>query len=163
MTYHSWAIGLALPLWLLLGCSPADETADPANGEARAEERSRAGSWPMFRGGPQQAGVAETTLSESLELLWTFEAGADIESTAAIEAGVVFVGTYEGVLYALDLESGETLWKYEAEEEIKSSPSVYEGTVYFGDELGFFHAVDGPYGLTGPSGAVSSIAEADGR
>lgn len=146
MRYASWAIGLVLPVWLLLGCSPADETADPENGEARAGERSQTGSWPMFRGGPQQTGVAESTLSESLELLWTFEAGADIESTAAIEAGVVFVGALDGALYALDLESGEMLWKYQAEEEIRSSPSVYEGTVYFGDELGFFHAVDAETG-----------------
>jgi len=98
--------------------------------------------WTMFRGDPQLAGTAAGDLPPQLEPLWTFQAGTEIESSAAIVGGIVYVGSLDGDLHAVDLESGKPRWKYEAADAIKSSPSVRHGTVYFGDESGLFHAVD---------------------
>ena len=81
----------------------------------------------MFRGNLQQTGVAASALPEELDLLWTYDTGTDIESTAAIENGTVYVGSLDAHLYALDLQTGELRWKYEAREEIKSPPSVFDG------------------------------------
>jgi outer membrane protein assembly factor BamB len=102
--------------------------------------------WTSFRGNPQLTGVSTDSLPENLELLWTFAAEDSIESTAAIAAGVVYVGSLDGRLYALDLETGQLKWKYQASDEVKSSPSAYQNAVYFGDEAGDFHALDAKTG-----------------
>ena len=48
-------------------------------------------AWPQFRGNPQLTGVAASTLPATLKLLWTYEAGDSIESSAAIVDGAVYV------------------------------------------------------------------------
>ena len=49
-----------------------------------------ADEWPQFRGNPQLTGVAATTVPATLKLLWTYEAGESIESSAAISGGTVY-------------------------------------------------------------------------
>src|SRR5205814_294666 len=43
-----------------------------------------ADEWPQFRGNPALTGVASGTVPSTLKLLWTYEAGEPIESSAAI-------------------------------------------------------------------------------
>ena len=105
-----------------------------------------ADDWLSFRGNPQLTGVATAELPEGLELLWIFEAEDGIESTAAIAAGTVYVGSLDDYLYAINLENGELRWRYQASGEIKSSPTVFGNVVYFGDGMGVFHAVDAQTG-----------------
>ena len=110
------------------------------------QSRAIADDWMSFRGNPQLTGVAVDVLPEAPQLLWTFETGEGIESTAAIFAGTVYVGALDGNLYAINLENGTLKWKYRAADEIKSSPAVFRKTVYFGDEMGVFHAVNAQTG-----------------
>ena len=99
-------------------------------------------NWTSFRGNPQLTGVADSQLPDKLELLWTFQAGDMIESTAAIVDNVVYVGVSDGYLYAIDAATGKNTWKYQTSAPIKSSPSIHNGVIYFGDGEGVFHAVD---------------------
>ena len=103
--------------------------------------------WPSFRGNSALTGVAAGKLPVNLELLWTFQTGEGIESTAAIAGDTAYVGSWDGHLYAVSLLTGELRWKYQASNEIKSSPSVFGGKVYFGDETGDFHALDAKTGV----------------
>src|SRR4029450_10461686 len=48
--------------------------------------------WTQFRGSPSLTGPSEATLPQTLKLLWTYEAGDAIESSAAIAAGGVDAG-----------------------------------------------------------------------
>jgi len=102
--------------------------------------------WPMFRGGPKLQGVAASTLPEKLSLRWTLRCGEAVTSSAAIVDGVVYVGSDDGVLYAVDLATGKPRWRHSVEDAIRSSPTVYRGTVYFGDTMGVMHAVDASTG-----------------
>ena len=99
-------------------------------------------NWESFRGNPQLTGVADSELPENLQLLWTFQLGDMIESTAAVVDGTVYVGALDGLLYAINAQTGEKRWTYQANGGIKASPSVDDGVVYFGDGEGVFHAVD---------------------
>ena len=110
------------------------------------QSQASSDDWLSFRGNPQLTGVATGELPENPELLWIFEAGDGIESTAAIAGGTVYVGALDGYLYAIDLETGELKWKYQASGEIKSSPAVFRNVVHFGDGMGDFHAVDAQTG-----------------
>jgi outer membrane protein assembly factor BamB len=110
------------------------------------QSQASSGDWLSFRGNPQLTGVATAELPENLELLWAFETEDAIESTAAIAAGTVYVGSLDGYLYAINLENGGLKWKYQVSSEIKSSPTVFGNVVYFGDGMGVFHAVDAQTG-----------------
>ena len=84
----------------------------------------------------------------SLKLLWTYEAGDAIESSAAIADGTVFVGSQTGELHAVNLADGASKWKYKASVDGigESSPAVAGGLVYIGDLSGTLHAVDAASG-----------------
>jgi outer membrane protein assembly factor BamB len=100
-----------------------------------------ADGWLQFRGNHHLTGVSTSPLPASLKLLWTYEAGESIESSAAIYGGTVFVGSQKGELVALDLGSGAVRWKYATKEIGESSPCVSNGVVYVGDLSGVVHAV----------------------
>ena len=100
------------------------------------------GNWTSFRGNPQLTGVADSLLPDNPQLLWTFQAGDMIESTAAIVDGTVYIGALDGILYAINAQTGEKRWTYQANSSIKASPAIHDGVVYFGDGDGVFHAVD---------------------
>ena len=110
------------------------------------QSQASSDEWFSFRGNPQLTGVATGKLPADPELLWIFETEDGIESTAALAAGTVYVGTLDGYLYAINLENGELKWRYQTSGEIKSSPTVRSNVVYFGDGMGVFHAVDAQTG-----------------
>ncbi|MBA3247747.1 MAG: PQQ-like beta-propeller repeat protein, partial [Pyrinomonadaceae bacterium] len=118
-----------------------------------------ASNWPQFRGNGQLTGVSKSDVPQNLRVVWTYEAGDAIESSAAIADGAVYVGSKKGELVALDLGSGGVRWKYQtgAKEGIgESSPAVANGVVYIGDLDGTIHAVgarDGRRAWTYKTGA----------
>src|SRR5262249_5013789 len=71
-----------------------------------------ADEWPQFRGNPQLTGVAPSAPPNTLKLLWTYEAGDSIESSAAIVDGTVYIGSQAADLLAVDLKTGKLRWKY---------------------------------------------------
>jgi outer membrane protein assembly factor BamB len=102
-----------------------------------------ADEWPQFRGNPSLTGVATSPVPKTLKLLWTFDAGDSIESSAAISEGVVYVGSQSSDLIAVNLADGKLLWKYKVKDGIgESSPAVHAGTVVVGDLSGTVHAVN---------------------
>jgi len=116
-------------------------------------------AWPMFRGNPLLTGVARCDLPEEPKLLWKFNAGDVIASSAAICDGVVYFGCDNGTLHAVRLADGSLKWRSRTAAStqpaaasqsyrpaIQSSPCVYRGSVYFGDEEGVFHALEAASG-----------------
>ena len=105
--------------------------------------------WSQFRGTPALTGVSSAEVPKNPELLWTFDAGESIDSSAAIVDGTVYVGTYLGELIAIDLETGKPRWRYQATPDAgigESSPAVGHGLVFVGDLAGLLHAVDSDTG-----------------
>jgi len=101
-----------------------------------------ADNWSQFRGNSRNTGVSDSKVPTDLKLLWTFEAGDSIESSAAVVGGTVFVGSQKGELVSLNLDNGAVYWKYDAGNPIgESSPAYSDGKVYVGDLGGVLHAV----------------------
>ncbi|HYI94433.1 MAG TPA: PQQ-binding-like beta-propeller repeat protein [Bryobacteraceae bacterium] len=99
--------------------------------------------WVQFRGNPELTGVTTATPPKAPRVLWTYETGDAVESSAAIVGGVVYVGVGTGEVVALDLQTGKLRWKYKAGEGIgESSPAVVGGVVYIGDLTGTLHAIN---------------------
>ena len=107
-------------------------------------------SWPQFRNTPNLSGVAAERFDPPLKVLWTYSAGESVESSAAIENGVAYVGSMSGELHAIGLRDGKARWKYRAVSADtgigESSPAVAGGLVYIGDLAGVVHAVNASTG-----------------
>jgi outer membrane protein assembly factor BamB len=129
------------PALLLVGLIVPALAAQAPTGVAGADE------WRQFRGSSRMTGVSASTPPATLKLLWSYDAGDVIDSSAAIADGVVYVGAGSGDLLALDLASGALRWKYTTENLFgESSPAVGAGAVYIGDLGGVVHAVGIPDG-----------------
>lgn len=103
--------------------------------------------WSQFRGNPRLSGVSVAEVPRELKLLWTYEAGESIESSAAMIGGTVFAGSQKGELVALNVENGAVYWKYQTGSAIgESSPAYSAGMVFVGDLAGVLHAINAPDG-----------------
>ena len=101
--------------------------------------------WPLFRGNALQNGVVEAKLPETLDIRWTFKTKDSVEGSVAIVDGVVYAGSYDDHLYAIDLKSGKEKWKKKLGP-MKASPSVKDGKIYIGDVDGKFYCIDAAKG-----------------
>ena len=75
--------------------------------------------------------VAGSVPSNGL-LKWNFTTGSVVESSPTVANGVVYVGSNDGNLYALNANNGTKVWNYTTGGYIFSSPAVANGVVYVG-------------------------------
>jgi eukaryotic-like serine/threonine-protein kinase len=59
------------------------------------------------------------------------DAGA-VSSSPAVAKGIVYVGTLDGNLYAMNATNGDRLWNFTTGGWVVSSPAVVGGVIYFG-------------------------------
>ncbi len=103
-------------------------------------------SWPMFRGGQQLLGRASGSLPDSLRVLWKFKTGDQVKSSPAIDNHLVFIGSSDANVYAIDLEKGLRVWSYKTDDAVEATPCVVEGSVFVGSSDGFLYALDAKSG-----------------
>jgi outer membrane protein assembly factor BamB len=75
-------------------------------------------------------------------LQWRVPTDGDIIATPAVANGVVYIGSGNGRLYAIDRASGATRWVADAKSPIQSSAAIANGIVYFTSRDGVVHALD---------------------
>lgn len=85
--------------------------------------------------------VAQRESRGVISPLWSFACGDEVRSSPAVAGGILFVGSYDGNLYALDAQRGEPLWKCATQGGIVSSPLVADDLVFFGSEDNLFYAL----------------------
>ena len=79
------------------------------------------------------------------EAKWSLDLGAAIVADPVIADDVMYVGTIDGTLYAVDLATQKTLWSFTAEDEMAAiwgSPVVMPEAVFVGDQDGNVYAVN---------------------
>ncbi len=74
-------------------------------------------------------------------------------SSPALADGVIFVGSNDGKLYAVDAETGATKWTFAATGRIASSPAVSGGVVYVESYDSQLYAIDAATGRRRGGGA----------
>lgn len=84
---------------------------------------------------------AKATVTET-QVVWATHTGDEVRGTATIAGDVVYVGSYDGYLYALELENGRPVWRFPTGRGVVSRPAVVDGLVIFGSEDGAVYAVD---------------------
>lgn len=80
--------------------------------------------------------------SEGIKPLWTFETEDEIRGIPTIDNGVIYIGSYDHNLYALNATNGDFLWKYPTDGGIVGQPVVSQGNIFVGSEDARLHAVN---------------------
>jgi outer membrane protein assembly factor BamB len=104
-----------------------------------------------FHGNNARTGVYEGAGPTQLRgVKWTFKTDGPIIGSPAVANGVVFIGSVDGNVYAVDQETGKQKWKFKtvASRQVTSSPAVVNGVVYFGGFDGVLYALDAETGAT---------------
>ena len=65
----------------------------------------------------------------SLGLKWSYATGGRVESSPAVANGVVYIGSWDRNVYALNASTGALLWSYATGGYVESSPAVANGVV----------------------------------
>ena len=63
-------------------------------------------------------------------LLWQFTTGADMGAAPAVDSGVVYFGSEDSNVYALNASTGAKLWQFATGNIVVSAPAVDNGVVY---------------------------------
>ncbi len=86
--------------------------------------------WPMYRKDLNNTGYCDEDMYPPFDLFWKYETGSYFHSSPAIYDGLVYAGSDENVLYALDVNNGDIRWRYKTESAIGSTPIVTDDMIY---------------------------------
>ena len=99
----------------------------------------------------QQTGMLEEEISvaqatqffqdQSHSPIWTFDCEDEIRGTASYHEGVLYIGSYDHNMYALEADNGKFIWKYAANGGIVSKPAIHDNKLYFGSTDQYVHAI----------------------
>lgn len=98
---------------------------------------------PMFRGGPTHTGTIDAEPIRRFQgTAWTFKTSGPIRSTPAVANGMLYFGSGDGRIYALNASTGAEIWSSDAGSPVHSSPAVSGGQVYVASRAGVLLALD---------------------
>lgn len=96
-----------------------------------------------FRGNPDHPSIYDgKPIRSAPQIKWKFATKAQVVSSPAVVNGVLYVGSADHRLYALDTTTGTKKWEFKAGAGVAASPAVSGGTVYFASYDGFVYAVN---------------------
>ncbi len=103
--------------------------------------------WAIFHGCEKHCGIYPSANNIGFSTLkWKFKTHGKIFSSPAVYNGIVYIGSEDKNLYAIDVSTGKELWKFTTGGAVHSSPSVFNNVVYFGSFDGYYYAVDAKKG-----------------
>ena len=139
------------------------DVAVPATVEQAWELPTNRGDHTAAKGSPVLAPTGDLILADDTGRIRALSTDGDVRwattitqatrgshGTAAIANDTAYVGTYDGVLSAVDIETGRRRWRTDLGDAIGASPTYYNGTLYVAVE----HAA--------PSGSVAAVNAATG-
>jgi polyvinyl alcohol dehydrogenase (cytochrome) len=102
--------------------------------------------WPMYQRDPAHSGYAaasriDTSNVADLSQAWSYQTGSIVTGTPVVSGGMVYVGSWDGKMYALREADGQLVWSLDAGRisdncgatyGIDSTAAVVEGRLYFG-------------------------------
>jgi outer membrane protein assembly factor BamB len=166
-------IGLALAAWSVLVPSASAGT----NGSARptAPAAPLATDWPQFRNTNDRVGlntsesVITTASAPNMSLKWSYMTAGSVYSSPVISGSVVYFGSDDKKVYALDTSNGSLKWSYTTGDLVRSPPAVVSGVVYVGSDDNNVYALNAITGAkiwsyaTGDDIELSSPLVANGK
>lgn len=87
---------------------------------------------PRTSGGPQA--FTPGAGNHTTNVRWRFRTEEEVRSTPTLAGGVLYVGSYDNNLYALDAASGRLWWKFATEGGICGKAAIWRNLVIVGSE-----------------------------
>ena len=97
----------------------------------------------MYRADAQRSGVQPGPVPQTTPvLIWSRTADAGIGLHPVLADGVLYVGSDNGRLYALDALRGDELWRCDSGSALQGSAAIANGMLFASSEDGTLHAID---------------------
>ena len=107
----------------------------------------RAEDWHTFMHDLGFSGVSpDKSIAPPLELLWKFKTGGPLHASPVIANGILYIGSTDGKLYALDAKQWGIRWVFDAGDAIRYSATVLGNRVYFSARNNKVYALDAKTG-----------------
>ena len=144
-----------LTLFLVCGCDSQQkkQTQPPTVQQPVASETTepvpppRAQDWRMFMHNLGFSGVSpDKSITPPLELLWKFKTGGPLHASPVIANGILYIGSTDGKLYALDAKQWGIKWVFDAGDAIRYAATVLGNRVYFSARNNKVYALDAKTG-----------------
>jgi hypothetical protein len=97
------------------------------------------GSWPMFHGEPNLVGKCRNELPDSLRIIWKFQTEDVVKSSPVIDEAIVYVGSSDEHVYAIDLKTGKQVWSYKTDGAVEATACVVGDIVFIGSSDSFLY------------------------
>ena len=108
----------------------------------QGEAQSSTDWWPNFHHDLQHTGATTSVAPRTNQTKWFYTTTGKVDSSPAVSNGVVYFGSYDFNLYAMDASKGNFGWNYSTGAPIYSSPAVANGLVFVGNLEGELYAID---------------------
>ena len=102
--------------------------------------------WSMFRHDTRHTGYSTSKAPKNNLTLWNYTTEYQVTSSSAVVDGMVFVGSSDKKVYALNATTGAYTWSYTTGDYVHSSPAVANGKVYIGSWDRNVYALDASTG-----------------
>jgi outer membrane protein assembly factor BamB len=102
--------------------------------------------WSTLQYDEGRTGYTESPAPDSNQTFWKFQTGGPIKSSPVVSAGMVFVSSTDGYLYAVNVTTGIKIWQFWIGTDA-NSPSVAHGKVFITSASGTAYAIDMYSGL----------------
>jgi eukaryotic-like serine/threonine-protein kinase len=122
--------------------SQKDVTVDNNSLKGKLTPANPGGNWPQFHGNQAQTGYVSGELPDSPKLVWRFKTGAGVKSSPAIVNNIVYIGSSDKHIYAIDVQTGKQRWAVLLDDEVEASPTVIGKMVFIGTLTGTIYALD---------------------
>jgi len=100
-----------------------------------------AADWPIFHQNIGHTGFLIQP-GDFSPTIWNFNAGDIIQSSPAIKDKIIFFGSHNGIIYAVNMEDSTKTWEYKTEGPVISSPTLVNDTLYIGSSDGNIYALN---------------------
>jgi outer membrane protein assembly factor BamB len=96
----------------------------------------------MFCSNNMHNGVYKDTIKPYSDLKWKFKTNGKVYGSPVVMESLVFVGSEDSCMYALNKMNGAQVWKFKTNGPIHSTPLVVSSFVCFGSLDGIFYCLD---------------------
>ena len=112
--------------------------------------------WSMWRADPTHSSTA-TVGPSNLTLAWKYTTNGSVISSPSIVNNIVYSGSQDKNIYALNAQNGNLIWKYATGGPIVSSPAVADGKVFIASEDGYVYCLDSNKGTLSGKHSLTAI------
>jgi outer membrane protein assembly factor BamB len=156
---------LAIILVLIAdGCGPSVVSPNPSASRPSAAAGTFA-DVTMYRVDPDRSNVHPGPgPAEKPVLIWSRKAGASVHFHPVLAGGVLYVGSDDGHVYALDALTGDEQWDFDARAEVRPGAAIAGGLLLVATADGVLHAIESESGRErwseeNVSGGVGLVAD----